>query len=128
MLENLLGKASKRANVNYVGKEGITRSCRTALERVVETQGNPDEAVIIAHDTSRGFLLIGDNLDVDTVVMAGFGAGYPGEGPDGFAWAKEFLSERDVFLSEVAVDAAFMYRLSERDLRDRDIALLKGEE
>jgi hypothetical protein len=128
MFENLLGKGSKRANVNYVGKDGITRSCKKALQRVIETQGNPEEAIVIAHDTSRGFLLLGDDLDVDTVVMAGFGAGYPGEGPDGFAWAKEFLAERNVSLSEVAVDAAFMHRLSERDLRERDIALLKGEE
>jgi len=122
----VFGQSKKRANVNYVGRDGITQACKTALKRVVETQGAPEEAIIISSGTSVGLLLIGKTLDVDTVVMAGFGSGYTGEGPDGLVWAKEFLAEQDVVTDEVHVDEAFMHRLSERDLSIDDILTLKG--
>lgn len=127
MLEGLIGKAAKHANVNYAGMDGVTESCKTAIRVIVETQGVPEKAIAIARGSSRGFLLVGDDLDADTVVVAGFGAGYAGEGPSGFAWAQEFLVEAGAMFNEVQVDQAFMARLGERDLRVRDIEFLKGE-
>jgi len=114
------------ADVKYAGRDGITQACRQAMQRIVESQGAPDEAVVVSSGSSRAFLLVGGGLDTDTVIMPGFGNGYTGEGPDGFEWAKAYLVEHGASLREVEVDERLMARLRKRGLDVTDVELIHG--
>ncbi len=110
-----------RADLRYVGNGGLTQSCIRAIETIIQTEGVPDEAVVLSCNQDHCLFLHGYDLEQDTIVEQGFGSGYYGEGAKGLSWAVSVLEMLGTKLFEVDVDIGVMRRIERHALSDSDV-------
>lgn len=119
---NALGivQVSSLAGIQYLGKSGISRSCLTALRRLVAWLERPTSARLLSSGGRHAFLFTFE-IEGILVVKDGFGSGYSGEGPTALAAALLLLQAANWDLDEVDVTADLMERLSYSALTNSDI-------
>jgi hypothetical protein len=127
-LSALLHVEGDRAAVRYVGQFGTTQPCIRAIEMVLQTEGIPEEAVLIScskyHGADHAILLVGDRISGPIVVEEGFASGYGGEAPKGLSWTVALFEAIEIKLYEVKVNRSFMDRIRRHDLTEADLDVL----
>jgi hypothetical protein len=108
------------AAIQYLGLDGITQSCLTALTSLFARENPVTAGALLTCGQSHGFF-IWTEFDEIIAIKPGFSSGYAGEGPRGLATALSLLQRHLVEVDEYLVDALFMARLSASCLLQRDI-------
>lgn len=115
------------AGIQYLGLDGITQSCLTALTSLFGREERLTAADLITCEQTHG-LLIWTEFDEVIAIKPGFASGYGGEGPRGLAMALSLLQRHRVEIDEYVVDTLFMARLSASCLLLKDIDHLEQAE
>jgi hypothetical protein len=113
------------AGIQYIGINGITSTCRTAIARLINSGEPLKNALLLTCESSHGFILVTD-LDEVIAVKAGFSSGYAGEGSAGLALALALLDHHNVDVEEHEVMPSLMERLEYSCLLQSDIDMLNS--
>jgi hypothetical protein len=118
--------SSELAGIQYLGLDGITAPCLTAITQLLCGNELISSACLITCESNHAFLLFTE-LDMIIAVKSGFASGYGGEGPRGLADALMLLNRHNVTIDEYIVDRQFFERIESSCLLQSDVkAIEKG--
>ena len=114
-------KVTELAALQYIGLNGITQSCLSAIARQLSDLEEPvRKAALLSCNSTHGFLLFTEYHAV-IAVKTGFSPGYSGEGPRGLAAALTLLQIHNIDVEEYLVDRDYLVRLEQSCLLELDI-------
>jgi len=108
------------AGIQYMGLQGISRSCKRAVQRLLLSGEQITQATLLTAGQSHALLIQIEPLET-IAVKSGFSSGYSGEGPRTLSEVLRLLQSFSVELEEVEVSTPLMQRLDESALTQRDL-------
>lgn len=123
MLTGLLPSRDGPAGIQYVGLDGVSMSCLSAVANLVQRSDRIERVRILTCDQRHALLITFEQDDL-VAVKAGFGSGYMGEGPAAFSEALQLLQVFRAQIDEYKVTAGFFKRLGLSSLTCKDLAAL----
>ena len=112
------------AGIQYLGESGLTESCKQAVIKLIHFGDKIEEVKIITaegdHSNSHALLLTID-YGTQVAIKDGFSSGYPGEGPRGYAFVLNLLSQYTENIGEYITPINIFERLVKSCLTAQDI-------
>lgn len=108
------------AGIQYVGIQGVSQSCKRAVQRILLAGDRIDAATLLTAGASHALLLEAQPLEL-IAVKSGFRSGYAGEGPRTLSEVLSLLETFGVELEEIEVSSALLQRLDRSALTERDL-------
>lgn len=118
-------KASELAGIEYLGADGITATCVSAIARLLQDWEVLRPAYLLSCGQQHAFIVTTHPSDT-IAVKSGFTSGYGGEGPRGLSDAVALLESHEVDVEEHEVTNDFLNRLNQSCLLIDDIRALKS--
>jgi hypothetical protein len=112
--------STKLAGIQYLGLDGITAPCVSAIAQLLSGNELISRACLLTCESYHAFLLITE-FGAFIAIKAGFGSGYTGEGPTGLANALILLNKHNVEIEEYIVSREFFERVECSCLLQTDI-------
>jgi hypothetical protein len=119
-MKNQRLRSDELAGIQYLGLDGITQSCISALTLLFTREEKLIKAALLTVGQVHGFLVWTESQEI-FAIKAGFSSGYGGEGPRGLAVALALLIKHRVDVEEYMVDPLLISRLSASCLLHLDI-------
>lgn len=113
-------RSKELAGIQYLGLDGITQSCLSALAHLLSDEKNLMKAALLTAGHTHGFVIWTEFEEI-IAIKAGFSSGYGGEGPHGLAVSLALLIKHRVDVEEYIVDQLMISRLSASCLLQQDI-------
>lgn len=113
-------KAINRYQIQYLGNDGITQYCLTAITDLLQTHSDFDAVILLSYEKQHAFI-IKDHFEVFYAIRSGFTSGYSGEGPRGLATVLHGLEKHQMRVEEILVPQKIIQRLNQARLSDQDI-------
>lgn len=120
-------QSTELAGIQYMGLNGITSSCLSAITCLINGGKHLKKAHLISHNSKHAFLIITAHDEI-IAIKSGFSSGYSGEGPRGLAIALALLNRHKVEIEECRVDSLLMERLDYSCLLQRDVKLIQKQD
>ncbi|NQY25605.1 MAG: TIGR02391 family protein [Piscirickettsiaceae bacterium] len=112
------------AGIQYLGESGLTESCKQAVIKLIHFGDKIEEVKILTaegdHSNSHALLLTID-YGTQVAIKDGFSSGYPGEGPRGYAFVLNLLSQYTENIGEYITPINIFERLVKSCLTAQDI-------
>jgi hypothetical protein len=117
--------SSELAGIQYLGLDGITEPCVSAIGQQMSGNEITLKACLLTCESHHAFLLFTESNNV-VAIKSGFASGYSGEGAHGLAKALMLLYRHNVEIEEYIVDQAFFERLEFSCLRQTDVEAIEN--
>jgi hypothetical protein len=125
MLNNTgLIRTKDLAGIQYVGLDGVSASCYSAVKRLIQFGDRIERARLLTCQGRHALLLTVTSEDL-VVAKAGFTSGYAGEGPRTLAEVLRLLIELKVDVDECDVTEAILERVAASALTTKDVETIK---
>lgn len=115
---------NKLAGIQYVGESGITQSCKKAVIQLLHAGERVEEVKILTlesqHSNAHAFLLMLE-FEIPILIKDGFASGYTGEGPRGYGFVLNLLSQYTDNINEYIVSEGVFERISDSALTENDL-------
>lgn len=107
-------------NIQYLGEDGITRSCIKAAALILSSEYSFQNAALITNNQNHLFILIAGERDY-FVIKKGFTSGYDGEGPDGLAITLLLLEQHQLDIDEYEISDNLWIKLINMEIETNEI-------